>query len=271
MLVSIVIPTKNSANSLGKCLQAIKEGTFSNVEVIIVDSGSTDETLEIATQFGAKVFTCPGKRTLGQRAVGVREASGQYILLLDSDQFLEKSSVERALQSIGDYDMLVFEELSLEPGTIMEKLAAANKKLVHRVGKTNPYTGEVIPRFFKSETLKKVYQAIPERLHGVWTHEDAIFYFEACRIILQPKVGFVAGAIYHQELKSFTQFIRKSYRYGKLAKAMVKEGYYQDLVSKRDRLWKKLRWAVRYPKYGIAAFVFTLMLKIPYRIGFLIG
>ncbi|MBA7486192.1 Glycosyltransferase GlyG [subsurface metagenome] len=100
ILVSIIIPTKNSAKTLGKCLEAIKEGTYLNIEVIVVDSGSSDKTLEIATRFGAKVFTYPEKRTLGQRAIGVKESSGQYILLLDSDQFLEKSIVERALQLI---------------------------------------------------------------------------------------------------------------------------------------------------------------------------
>ena len=269
ILVSIIIPTKNSAKTLGKCLEAIKAATYINIEVIVVDSGSSDKTLEIATRFGANVFTYPEKRTLGQRAVGVKESSGQYILLLDSDQFLEKSSVERALQLINDYDMLVLEELSHEPRSIMEKLAAANKKLVHIVGDVDPYTGEVIPRFFKSEILKRVYQAIPETRHTVWAHEDAIFYLEARHVAPESKVGFVANAIYHQELRNFTQSVRKSYNYGKLAKALAKTGCYQELISRRDRFWKKLMWALKHPRYGIMAIIFTLILKIPYRIGFL--
>jgi len=270
-LVSIVIPTRNSAQTLGPCLEAIAAGTYRNVEVIVADCGSTDKTLEIAARFGAKIVTCVGKRTLGARSAGVEASRGQYILLLDSDQFLEKTSIERAVQCMNDYDMLIFEELSYEPKGVMEKLAAANKELVHKVGDVDPYTGEVIPRFFKSEILKKAYQAVPETLHTVWTHEDAIFYCEAWHVAGKPKIGFIPNAVYHRELRSLGQLIKKNYRYGKLAKAMVNMGYYQDLVSRRDRLSKKLRWALKYPRCGIMAFLFSLIVKTPYRLGFLSG
>jgi glycosyltransferase involved in cell wall biosynthesis len=55
-LVSIVIPTKNSARTLEKCLVSIKNQAYENIEIIVVDNYSTDGTYEIAGKYTTKVF-----------------------------------------------------------------------------------------------------------------------------------------------------------------------------------------------------------------------
>jgi len=82
--ISIVIRTKNEAAWLRQVLQAIARQTWTNYEVLIVDSGSTDQTLDIARDFGTQVLKVPPETfTYGRSLnVGVEAAKGEYIVAL---------------------------------------------------------------------------------------------------------------------------------------------------------------------------------------------
>lgn len=83
-LISIVIPTKNSANTLDSCLRSIVTQTYHNIELVIVDSQSTDRTIEIAGEYSAKIIETQWG-LLGARFLGFKASKGDYILYLDSD------------------------------------------------------------------------------------------------------------------------------------------------------------------------------------------
>jgi glycosyltransferase involved in cell wall biosynthesis len=55
-LVSIIIPTKNSARTIQACLESCKDQTYQNIEIIVVDNFSTDGTFEIAKKYTDNVF-----------------------------------------------------------------------------------------------------------------------------------------------------------------------------------------------------------------------
>ncbi len=55
-LVSVIIPTYNSSRTLEKCLESIKNQTYKNVEIIVVDNNSTDNTKEIAKKYTGKAY-----------------------------------------------------------------------------------------------------------------------------------------------------------------------------------------------------------------------
>jgi len=96
-LVSIVVPTRNSAETLPLCLASIRRQTYRNIEVIVVDSYSTDNTVEIAKRFGAKVIQVAGERARAKN-VGLRLAKGKYVLFIDSDMVLTPRVVEKCIQ-----------------------------------------------------------------------------------------------------------------------------------------------------------------------------
>ena len=80
--VSVVIPTLNEAAQIG---QAVAELTWVD-EVIVVDGGSTDDTVAIAKAAGASVLSAPGLTIAGQRNAGVDAARNRWILALDADE-----------------------------------------------------------------------------------------------------------------------------------------------------------------------------------------
>lgn len=105
--VSICIPAYNQARFLPDAIESVLAQTYDNIEVIIVDDGSTDGTLQIATGYAARhpevitVFTHPEHRNLGISTTvnrGLRESSGEYCSLLGSDDIFYPHKTEQQLR-----------------------------------------------------------------------------------------------------------------------------------------------------------------------------
>lgn len=88
--ISIIIATKNEEKTIGRCLKSIRNQILKEVEVIVVDNYSTDQTTKIARNFGAKVFQAGPERSV-QRNFGAKKATGKLLLFLDADMELEKN------------------------------------------------------------------------------------------------------------------------------------------------------------------------------------
>lgn len=100
-VVSVVITTRNSAATLGKCLQSVFAQTYysgGKVEVIVVDNNSTDDTRKIAERNGVRTLLSGPERTT-QVNVGARAAQGRYIYWVGSDWILDKHLIEEAVNA----------------------------------------------------------------------------------------------------------------------------------------------------------------------------
>lgn len=91
-LVSVIIPTYNSAAYLEGCLKSIEEQVYPNIELIVVDNNSKDNTKEIAHRYTQKVFN-KGPERSAQRNFGVKQSGGKYVLVIDSDMHLSKDLI----------------------------------------------------------------------------------------------------------------------------------------------------------------------------------
>lgn len=86
MKCSIVIRAYNEEKYIGRLLEGIKHQTLSDVEVILVDSGSTDSTVEIAESYGARIVHIPSAEfTFGRSLnLGIQAASGEFIVIVSA-------------------------------------------------------------------------------------------------------------------------------------------------------------------------------------------
>lgn len=87
MKFSIIIPFLNSEKTLHKCLQSIVEQDYNNIEVILIDNGSTDNSLHIIREFknlDIKYFISKTGGIGKLRNIGLENATGDYILFLDN-------------------------------------------------------------------------------------------------------------------------------------------------------------------------------------------
>ncbi len=101
IVVSVIIPTRNSQGTLGDCLRSIQEQSYPDIETIVVDNNSTDSTIEIAREYTGKVFSQGWERS-AQRNCGVRESEGKYVLIIDSDMILSQDVIASCLKKISE-------------------------------------------------------------------------------------------------------------------------------------------------------------------------
>jgi len=97
-LVSVIVPTRNSARFLGRCLASIRAQTYRQIELIVVDNHSTDETRSIAADFTEHVFLGGPERS-AQVNQGVAAATGQYVYRVDSDFELDSRVVQQCVDA----------------------------------------------------------------------------------------------------------------------------------------------------------------------------
>lgn len=104
-LVSIIVPVYNTSKYLEKCLESLKNQTLKNIEIIVVDDGSTDESLKIAKKIAKddkriKVFHKQNGGLSSARNYGIEKATGDFIGFVDSDDYVEENMFETLLDMV---------------------------------------------------------------------------------------------------------------------------------------------------------------------------
>lgn len=110
---SIIIPVFNVENYLHQCLDSVIEQDFDNYEVICVNDGSTDESPQILKEYEQKynqikVIHQTNKGLSAARNRGINASKGDYILFLDSDDWLETNALSILKKNLSDEDLLCF-------------------------------------------------------------------------------------------------------------------------------------------------------------------
>ena len=101
--VSVIIPCYNAGNLVLSAIKSVREQTFRNIEIIVVNDGSDDPyTLKVLKriQSNIKIITQKNKGLSSARNTGIREANGKYILPLDSDDYIDPSFIEKAIETL---------------------------------------------------------------------------------------------------------------------------------------------------------------------------
>ena len=98
-LVSIIIPVYNSEKYLRDCLESIVNQTYKNIEIILINDGSKDNSIKIINEYKEKdsriiVIDRENKGVLNTRIEGFKKANGKYITYVDSDDWIEKDAIE---------------------------------------------------------------------------------------------------------------------------------------------------------------------------------
>lgn len=103
-MISVIIATKNGGKFLGKAVESVQKQTFSDIEIIIISDGSTDNTAEVARQMAVKdarvrvIENATNKGPGLARDQGIKEARGNYIAFIDDDDVwlsAEKLAVQK--------------------------------------------------------------------------------------------------------------------------------------------------------------------------------
>ncbi|MBU3610980.1 glycosyltransferase [Polynucleobacter wuianus] len=107
-LVSVVITTKNEEKNIGRCLEGIKQQTYKNIEVIVVDNYSSDKTKEICSNYEMTFHQCGPERS-SQRNVGIKGcAKGEYVIYVDADMIFSPDLIKTCVDEILSSNVIGF-------------------------------------------------------------------------------------------------------------------------------------------------------------------
>ena len=97
---SIIVPVYNVEKYIKNCLDSIEKQTFKDYEVIIVNDGSTDSSMDVVKDYDFKIINQKNKGLSAARNRGVKEASGEYLLFIDSDDYIDKDLLKKINESL---------------------------------------------------------------------------------------------------------------------------------------------------------------------------
>lgn len=130
-LVSIIIPIYNVEQYLERCLNSVKNQTYLNLEILLIDDGSNDNSGAIADSYAQldtrfKVFHVPNNGVSQARNLGICHMSGEYVFFLDADDYLPNNSIENLYKHINkDIDVVIgsfyVDDGKIEDGIVFEK------------------------------------------------------------------------------------------------------------------------------------------------------
>lgn len=211
MQLSVVIITHNEEANIGRTLQSVQPLVANgNGEIIIVDSCSTDRTVEIAKSYGAKVFVEEWKGYSAQKNSAIDKAAGDWILSLDADEELERDLARLIPHAIADWQPHPKQELLTAMGVSLPRskpdgywIQRRNMFLRHWI-RYGGYWPDPKLRLFSKGSGK-----FENRL----VHEDITFSGKAARLL--------GGALLHHSYPTLSDYIDHMNRYSSLGAEMA--------------------------------------------------
>lgn len=206
-MVSIIVPVYNGERSIERCLRSIQNQSYTNIEVIVVNDGSTDHTEKVIRKYveGDTRFHYIKKENTGvsdSRNIGMAAANGEYLQFVDGDDWLVKQATEEFLRTaqLYDCDMVISDFYRVCGRKIMVKGHIDMGPVITRTkfaeymmkAPANFYYGVLWNKFFKADIIRKFSLICDTDLD--WC-EDFRFNLEYLQYV--GNVGVIDGPLYY--------------------------------------------------------------------------
>lgn len=206
-MISIIVPVYNCEQYLPKCLDSLIHQTYQNVEILLIDDGSTDSSTSMCDEYACnnskvKVIHKENGGVSSARNAGIQAATGDYIMFVDSDDWLELDACEKIAAALHSGIQLYFwasyiDETTFLPITARESIDKVASDIIACNGKDqNGYIRAVWAKVFASKLAKRA--AFPE---DFYIGEDACFLLNCLQQITDIRqIMFVNQGWYHYRI-----------------------------------------------------------------------
>lgn len=108
-LVSVIVPLYNNATSICRCVDSILNQTYKQVEILVIDDGSTDSSLDVISHYGDKIILLrqENKGPAAARNFGIKNSSGEFLSFLDSDDYWHPTFLEKTISILRVYPQAI--------------------------------------------------------------------------------------------------------------------------------------------------------------------
>lgn len=235
-LISIIVPVFNSEPYLNKTISSLLNQSYSNIEILLIDDGSTDNSLNICKEFAKKdsrivVIHNENSGVAKTRNIGLENAKGAFISFVDSDDYIEKEMFEKLynihLESNSDITMCsivredqngkAFEKIIYQNQTINQKEIIKNTitdnirdYLWNKLYKKEIFDGVDFPNGKIYEDVLTLYRLYSKANHLTSTDQILYHYVNRENSIVNSSNGKKAKTLYNAYTKKLTD-IESSY------------------------------------------------------------
>lgn len=258
--ISIIIPCYNVAEYLPQCLDSIFNQTYKNIEIICVNDGSTDNTLDILNKYKLNdnrvvVVDQENSGASAARNHGLNYVTGDYIMFVDSDDWIDLYTCEIALNKAlsNDYDLVIWNYIREFPNNPMPKQIFSDEEIV----------------FFENDVKRKLQRrtlglfreelAHPENADSIVTiwgklYRASIIIDNKLKFVDLEKIGTSEDAIFNLEVyknvNSAIYIPNCLYHYRKNNDASVTSKYNDKLFAQWNNLFSVIEQYIVINKLG---------------------
>lgn len=226
--ISVIIPVYNVEAYVEKSIRSVMEQSYKNLEIFVIDDGSTDRSGEICARLAREderiiFIQQENKGVVSARNAGIERATGEFIAFVDADDWVDKEYYEKFIENAGDYDLLVcssFYNHTMDGEKnlcreIFDRIDFSNEEGMQvlcqnlmGISEKNGITPFMWNKLFRADIVKRIYKKINP---GITYGEDAAFvYLSALRC---KKVKFVDVSGYHYCTRENTAATRKYFSF----------------------------------------------------------
>ncbi|MDD6388172.1 MAG: glycosyltransferase family 2 protein [Bacilli bacterium] len=229
--ISIIVPVYNAQKYLKKCINSIINQTYKNIEILLINDGSIDNSLEICKEYEKKdsriiVINKKNKGVSNTRNVGIKKSTGDYIVFIDSDDWFELDAIETMYNIIKEknLDMVRFNyQINGKPQTSYTNVTDFEKNILN--GNIPAYVCIFI---FKKQFIKNILFK-----EDISMMEDTTFIVELLE--KKPKLLLSDKVIYNYYLRE-DSLSRGKKNYKKNIKDILKVNKYINEILKHNDL-----------------------------------
>lgn len=183
-LVSIIVPVYNAEKHLRRCVESILQQTYANIELLLVDDGSTDSSGQICEEYAladsrVRAFHKPNGGVSSARNYGLLRNRGGYLTFVDSDDWIDDRHIQNFLDNVDGYDWVMVGMKFVDAYGCIKEVRGVEKTIsVHSFVEADFVCG-VLPQFcwvtnklYKTSIVKETNLSFMTESH---IHEDRIF------------------------------------------------------------------------------------------------
>lgn len=204
--VSIIIPIYNAEKFLAQCIESVINQTYKNLEIILVDDGSKDDSLKICKDYADKdsrirIFYDKNHGVSYARNKGLKEANGEYVLFIDSDDIVEKVYVDELMSALNetDYDIVISGYKEIDRKNKWKRNILISKEEEKLLTGTIKYDYRILSHYLITPWIK-LYNMEIIRKYNIYFNEnfkiaeDHMFNYEYMRHV--KKYKFINKSLY---------------------------------------------------------------------------
>lgn len=231
VLVSIIVPIYNSEGYLEVCLQSILAQTYRNIEILLIDDGSTDQSGAICDAYAARdsrirVLHNTNHGVSYSRNCGIKSSKGAFLIFIDSDDSVNNTYVEGFMEDSTRYDLKISSICDIwvdkngNKHISVRHIPQKNGNLKNDYESIIPFLAVPHSKLYRADIIKDNNILFPE---GIDWAEDQIFNWRYCRYVNSYKFSIKSQYKYfHRDNNSLSQQRKKVDDIG-LVKAILRE------------------------------------------------